>query len=96
MALERARLDATLTRRPVPVICSAEGRWIMGETVHAFSFEIDILGVRPIARNPLFPGCRSDGEIDTNIQLLKDDLDAVAKQMKAAIREQDKKSDFDI
>lgn len=28
----------------------------------------------------------ADGEIDANIKLLKDDLDAVAKRMKAAIR----------
>jgi hypothetical protein len=69
----------------------------MGGRLHAFSFEIDIHGARAIAqRTPLFAGCRSDGEIDTNIQLLKDDLNVVAEQMKAAIRKQDTKSDFDI
>jgi hypothetical protein len=33
-------------------------------------------------------GCLTDGEVDANIKLLKEDLDAVATRMKAAIRKQ--------
>jgi hypothetical protein len=63
----------------------------MGKTVGAFGFEIDIHGARLVSkREPLCAGCRSDGEIDNNIRLLKNDLDAVAAQMKAAIRKQDR------
>jgi hypothetical protein len=47
-----------------------------------------VIGVR----ERLCPGCKSDGEVDKNIRLLKADLDAVAKQMKRAIREQVKKT----
>ena len=60
-------------------------------TVKAFDFEIDISGARVVARyHPICSGCLSDGEVDANIKLLKDDLDAVAEQMKKAIREQAK------
>ncbi len=65
----------------------------MAKTVQAFDFQIDIHGARVVAaRAPdrLCAGCKSDGEIDANIQLLKDDLDAVAKRMRRAIREQTK------
>jgi hypothetical protein len=34
------------------------------------------------------PGCADDGAIDAAIEALKDDLDAVAAEMKAAIRRQ--------
>jgi hypothetical protein len=43
---------------------------------------------------PLMAPSSSDGEIDYNIDRLKDDLDAVRLKMKKAIREQAKKSDF--
>ena len=33
----------------------------------------------------LSPGCVSDSEIDANIQMLKDDLDACAKEMKRLV-----------
>jgi hypothetical protein len=60
-------------------------------TVRVFDFEINISGARVVVRRePLCPGCTSDGEIDANIKLLKDDLDAVAKRMKTAIRKQAK------
>jgi hypothetical protein len=68
----------------------------MAGTVKVFDFEINGLsGATVIAvREPLTPGCISDGEIDSNIQLLKADLDAVAARMKAAVRKQNAGSDF--
>lgn len=64
----------------------------MANTVGIFDFEIDIHGAVVIARQErLFAGCVTEGEIDTNIALLKQDLDAVATRMKAALREQAKK-----
>jgi len=63
----------------------------MENTIGAFDFVIDISGARVIGvRERLCPGCKSDDEVDGNIRLLKDDLDAVASQMKRAIREQAK------
>lgn len=63
--------------------------------VQVFDFEIDVHGARVVVRRePLCPGCLSDGTIDANIQLLKDNLDDVGKQMKAAIRKQAEQSDF--
>ena len=60
----------------------------MASTVGVFDFEMSNLhGPSVIAvRDRLCAGCLSDGEIDANIRLLKDDLDAVAKRMKAALR----------
>lgn len=64
-------------------------------TVGAFNFEIDAQGARVIVnRTPLMGGCLSDSEVDANIQILKEDLDAVARQMKKAIREQQSQSPF--
>jgi hypothetical protein len=63
----------------------------MGKTIGVFDFEIDIQGARVVAQvEPLCGGCLSDGEIDANIRLLKDDLDAVAERMKIAVRAQAK------
>lgn len=60
----------------------------MAVTSKVFDFDNDPNGVRVVvAREPLHGGCLSDGEIDANIRLLKEDLDAVAKRMKLAIRE---------
>jgi hypothetical protein len=42
--------------------------------------------------HPICPGCRTDGEVDANIKLLKEDLDAVAGRMKAALQVQAHKS----
>ncbi len=40
-------------------------------------------GARVMARSPQLTGfCTSDGEIDTAIEMLKDDLDACAREMK--------------
>jgi hypothetical protein len=64
-------------------------------TVRVFDFAINISGARVVvAREPLCPGCTCDGEIDANIKLLKDDLDAVAERMKAAVRKQAKEPLF--
>jgi len=62
-------------------------------TVKAFDYEISPLrGVQVVpAKTPLMAGCVTDGEIDTNIKLLKDDLDAVAVRMKAALRKEQSK-----
>jgi hypothetical protein len=51
-----------------------------------FYVEYGVHGARVIARsNELTAGCTSDDEIDTNIQMLKDDLDACAKDMKRLV-----------
>jgi hypothetical protein len=64
----------------------------MAGAVHAFDYGIDFQGAHvTVRRVPLCAGCLSDEEIDTNIRLLKEDLDAVAKRMKAAIHDQAKK-----
>ena len=61
----------------------------MANTVNVFDFKIDGHGARVIVRREhICPACLSDREVDANITLLKDDLDAVAKRMKAAIRKQ--------
>lgn len=67
----------------------------MAGTIGVFDFDIDIYGARVvIQREPLSPGCLSDNEVDYQIKRLKEDLDAVAKRMKKAIREQAKKPIF--
>ena len=44
-------------------------------------------GARVIARsNQLTAGCTSETEIDARIQMLKDDLDACAKEMKRLVK----------
>ena len=54
-----------------------------------------MLGARVyVARTPLMPPCLSEGEIDCNLQLLKDNLDALVAEMKKAVREQRKKPVF--
>ena len=63
--------------------------------VRIFDFEIDIYGARVVVRKePLCLGCMSDGEVDLQINLLKENLDDVAKRMKEAIRKQAKKPLF--
>lgn len=60
-----------------------------------FDFECGTSGATVIVvREPLMVLCANDSEIDTNIKLLKDNLDAVAFEMKKAIRQQAKKPDF--
>jgi hypothetical protein len=51
-----------------------------------FYVEHGIHGARVMARShQLTAGCLADDEIDTNIQMLKDDLDACAREMKRLI-----------
>ena len=51
-----------------------------------FYVEHGIHGARVMARSQqLTTGCIADGEIDTAIQMLKDDLDACAKEMKRLV-----------
>ena len=58
----------------------------MAGTVNVFDFEMDTNGVAVVVRrSPLMPDCMSHGEIDGEIQRLKDDLDAVAERMKKAL-----------
>src|SRR5690348_15179624 len=65
---------------------------VMANTIRSFDFKIDIHGAFVVpARSLLCPGCLTDSEIDLQIELLKDDLDAVARRMKKAIRKQAKR-----
>lgn len=65
----------------------------MSDTVEVFDFDIDSDGARVVVRfHPLCPTCLTDREVDANIKLLKEDLDAVAELMKAALQEQASKS----
>jgi hypothetical protein len=67
----------------------------MANTIRAFDFEIDFHGACVVpATSQLCHRCLSDTEVDANIQALKDDLDAVAKRMKRAIRAEVKKPLF--
>jgi hypothetical protein len=55
----------------------------MSGILNKFRVEHGIYGARVMLRSdPLTPKCSSDDEIDTNIQMLKDDLDACAREMK--------------
>ena len=57
--------------------------------IEVFDFDIDINGAWVVVvREPLHGGCLSDGEVDANVRLLKENLDRVAVRMKRAIREQ--------
>ena len=52
-----------------------------------FYAEYGTHGARVMARSrELTAGCVSDAEIDTNIQMLKDDLDACARDMKRLLQ----------
>jgi hypothetical protein len=52
-----------------------------------FYVEHGIHGARVMARShQLTSGCNSDTEIDANIQMLKDDLDACAREMKRLVK----------
>jgi hypothetical protein len=67
----------------------------MAHATGAFSFEINVYGALITVRQHLQLGrCQSDGEVDHNIRLLKDDLDELAKRMKVAIREEHQKPLF--
>jgi hypothetical protein len=52
-----------------------------------FHTEHGVHGVRLLARTTQLTGnCESDSEIDTAIEMLKDDLDACAREMKRLIK----------
>ena len=60
-----------------------------------FSFEIDLRGARVVAaREPICSCCLTDTEVDYQIRELKANLDDVAKQMKSAIRKQQRQPLF--
>lgn len=52
-----------------------------------FHVEYGIHGAQVMARSNQLTGCcMADGEIDTAIQMLKDDLDACAREMKRLVK----------
>jgi hypothetical protein len=52
-----------------------------------FHVEHGIYGARVMARSHQLTGnCTDDSEIDTAIEMLKDDLDACAKEMKRLVK----------
>ncbi len=51
-----------------------------------FYVEHSALGAKVMARTPQLTGHLEDDEIDANIQMLKDDLDACGKEMKRVFR----------
>jgi hypothetical protein len=54
--------------------------------LNKFHVEHGVHGARVMARsNQLTGNCTDDAEIDTAIQMLKDDLDACAREMKRLI-----------
>jgi hypothetical protein len=54
--------------------------------LNKFHVEHGVHGARVMARsNQLTSNCTEDAEIDTAIQMLKDDLDACAREMKRLI-----------
>jgi len=58
----------------------------MAGILDKFYVEHGIHGARVLARSlQLTPGCVSDAEIETHIQMLKDDLDACARDMKRLV-----------
>lgn len=60
-----------------------------------FDFRVDIHGARVVVtREPLMAACRSDGEVDTNIDRLIAELDGLRPKMKVANRVQNLKPDF--
>jgi hypothetical protein len=60
----------------------AEMTGILGK----FHVEHGIYGARVTVRSHLLTGeCKADVEIDTAIQMLKDDLDACAREMKRVV-----------
>jgi hypothetical protein len=52
-----------------------------------FYVEYDVHGAKVTSRSQqLTPPCMSEKEIETNIQMLKDDLDACEKEMKRLLK----------
>lgn len=56
--------------------------------LNAFDFEIDMNGARVVvAKQPLAAGALSDGELEWQIEALKNDLDDLLPKMKRAVAE---------
>lgn len=54
--------------------------------LNKFHVEHGIQGAKVMGRSPQLTGyCASDADVDTAIQMLKDDLDACAKEMKRLV-----------
>jgi hypothetical protein len=61
----------------------------MAEIANVFGFEMSLAGARVIVvREPICSRCLSEAEVDFQLRRLKDNLDAVARQMKTALRAQ--------
>jgi hypothetical protein len=59
----------------------------MSGILNKFRVEHGTYGVRVLARShELTGGCNSDAEIDNVIQMLKDDLDGCAREMKRLVK----------
>jgi len=59
----------------------------MSGILDKFHVEHGVNGARVMARaREMTPTCISDAEIDLNIQMLKDDLDACAREMKRLVK----------
>ena len=69
----------------VPIFV-VEGTKVMARTIGKFDFDEGVHGVRfTSASLGLSAVCLSDGQIDADLVILKEDLDAVAMRMKAAL-----------
>lgn len=80
-------MTVTLHSPGGPYMHEAEGLELqMARTVGKFDYDDSSHGVRfTSASLGLSAGCLSDDEIDAYLHMLKDDLDAVARRMKAAL-----------
>jgi hypothetical protein len=76
-----------MRRLPAPRLCSTPSREAhMTGILDKFYVEHGIYGARVMARShQLTSDCIAEGEIDAAIQMLKDDLDACAKEMKRLV-----------
>ncbi|HEY4070591.1 MAG TPA: hypothetical protein VGM04_03430 [Sphingomicrobium sp.] len=58
----------------------------MAGILHKFHVDHSVHGVKVIARSPqLTSDCSDDAEIDAAVEMLKDDLDACAREMKRLV-----------
>src|SRR5215207_8037062 len=74
-------------RQSIIVLCCQRSEAAMTGILDKFYVEHGIQGARVMTRSQqLTAGCRSDDEIDTNIELLIDDLEACAREMKRLVK----------
>lgn len=67
----------------------------MSKAHKVFQYDVDIHGARvKVGEVVLTQSASADSEVDYCIQQLKDDLDAIASEMKKAIKIQAQKPDF--